>query len=81
MTGPTTDIEKEQYAAARELVIAAQFGSVSMLQRKLRVGFARGVALMQWLEAEGVVAPAQGPSYQYTRTVLVPAPLSMGSDT
>ncbi|MBS4221690.1 FtsK/SpoIIIE family DNA translocase [Lederbergia citrea] len=67
----STEVEDDLYEEAIQLIAEMQTASVSMLQRRFRIGYTRAARLIDEMEARGVVGPYEGSK---PRTVLVPKP-------
>jgi DNA segregation ATPase FtsK/SpoIIIE, S-DNA-T family len=67
----TTEVEDELYNEAVDLVVEMQTASVSMLQRRFRIGYTRAARLIDEMEARGVVGPYEGSK---PREVLISKP-------
>ena len=66
-----TEVDDEIYGDAVDLVLEMQTASVSMLQRRFRIGYTRAARLIDEMEARGIVGPYEGSK---PRTVLMEKP-------
>ncbi|MDP3763649.1 MAG: DNA translocase FtsK, partial [bacterium] len=57
---PDDSVDDELYADAKEVVIRAEKASASLLQRRLKVGYARAARLLDILEEKGIIGPGDG---------------------
>jgi S-DNA-T family DNA segregation ATPase FtsK/SpoIIIE len=57
LNGGGTD---ELYESAKQIVVQHQQGSISLLQRRLKIGYSRAARLIDEMEEEGIVGPADG---------------------
>ncbi len=73
-----TDFEDELFDKAVQVVVDAQTASVSMLQRRFRIGYTRAARLIDAMEARGIVGPYEGSK---PREVLVPRGSNQGGNT
>ncbi|WP_102271402.1 DNA translocase FtsK [Cytobacillus massiliigabonensis] len=67
----TTEVDDDLYDVAVELILEMQTASVSMLQRRFRIGYSRAARLIDEMEARGIVGPYEGSK---PRTVLLGKP-------
>ncbi len=75
-SGEGSEGEDELYGEAKETIMRAGKASASLLQRRLRVGYARAARLLDLLEADGVIGPADGSK---PREILIDAAIPGGS--
>jgi S-DNA-T family DNA segregation ATPase FtsK/SpoIIIE len=68
---PTSEVDDDLYDDAVDLILEMQTASVSMLQRRFRIGYSRAARLIDEMELRGVVGPYEGSK---PRTVLMTKP-------
>lgn len=59
-SGSSEEVEDELFPQAVQLVVEAKAASVSLLQRRLRIGYTRAARLIDFMEARGIVGPYEG---------------------